>query len=169
MTKYLFLAIVAVALEGCAPVVRDYYLPTDTSARNEGYTCGWTPYGGYSKEIYAGVRLSLEVYPTDSGLKMGINMITSGPPFLSVVSKNPVVTIRPSPQAEGIATHIALTESKYVIDKRRYYSAQLNVMGEFSPHIVISLSGVQVEGKAVTLENLNFEKVTKNGVMACVQ
>ncbi|WP_125931883.1 hypothetical protein [Thiosocius teredinicola] len=97
-------------LTGCAPVVRDYYLPVEAAVRKEDYYCGWVPYGGYSKEVSSGARITLYLAPEKTRLNVGIGLVLSGPPFATLEGDTILLEVYDSSGAEKRSKQLKLGE-----------------------------------------------------------
>lgn len=163
-------------LLSCIPVERQYYLPSNGEDAFEGQSCGAVPYGGYSKEVAAGVRLVVSATIDEDDLWIHFQFIVEEGHTLKFESKRigistGIGTFRyeliNSDDSYGYAS-IDPTEAMKG-GKNQLYVANLKVPDFNHDTFTLIMPSAEVDFQPYKVNPISFFLVRRKGVMTCIQ
>jgi len=164
------------ALAGCAPVTRVYYLPIDETTRFEGTACGFVPYGGYQIAITEGVRMSITATVSEESLWLSFQFVLEEGRSLRFQSDELTISTKGN---SSIKVMVSESNGKGLpslnLTQLMEYSfpdlhiANVQVPGSVPEVFTLALPVAEADSGVVQLSSIEFTKQIRTGVMTCIQ
>jgi len=174
--KYRAPLILFIFLAGCVPVKNEYYLPTAKEYQFEGFSCGYSPFGGYNNNIAAGIKLGVTATTKEGNLWLTFQfVIDEGHNFRfqsnTVILSSAKEAERREKITSGSGYSLPSIDPTIVMEGKppKLYIANLMVPAYEPEKFTLVLPTAEVDSEITIVPPIEFGRVVKSGVMTCIQ